>query len=445
MAFNEDSRVKIPSILHLTRLGYSYLSLKGASWDESTNIFPALFRESVGRINPEAPADDIDRLLQEITLLLGNEDLGKAFHERLTQTSGLKLIDFENFDHNTFNVVTELPCKNGDDEFRPDVTLVINGMPLFFMEVKKPNNRDGILAERNRINRRFRNPKFRKFVNITQLMVFSNNMEYARESPEPLEGAFYATTSHADPSFNYFREEEDRNLSDILTEDDPEIENLILEDNNLTGIRHSPEYATNKSPDTPTNRLSTALFSRDRIAFLLRYAFAYVKTTKGVEKQVMRYPQVFATKAIVRMLEAGIRKGIIWHTQGSGKTALAFYNVRFLTDWFQKLGTVPKFYFIVDRLDLLAQARNEFRARGLVVHTIGSREEFARDIRSPLAVHNHSGNLEITVVNIQKFQDDSDVVRANDYDLSLQRVYFLGSSEKSVGRLWFGKISKCMI
>ena len=204
MAFNEDSRVKIPSILHLTRLGYSYLSLKGASWDESTNIFPALFRESVGRINPEAPADDIDRLLQEITLLLGNEDLGKAFHERLTQTSGLKLIDFENFDHNTFNVVTELPCKNGDDEFRPDVTLVINGMPLFFMEVKKPNNRDGILAERNRINRRFRNPKFRKFVNITQLMVFSNNMEYDIESIEPIQGAFYASTSYANANFNCF-------------------------------------------------------------------------------------------------------------------------------------------------------------------------------------------------------------------------------------------------
>jgi type I site-specific restriction-modification system R (restriction) subunit len=74
MAFNEDSRVKIPSILHLTRLGYTYLSLKGALWDESTNIFPALFRESVAKINPKASADDIDRLLQEITLLLGNED-----------------------------------------------------------------------------------------------------------------------------------------------------------------------------------------------------------------------------------------------------------------------------------------------------------------------------------------------------------------------------------
>jgi hypothetical protein len=41
----------------------------------------------------------------------------------------------------------------------------------------------------------------------------------------------------------------------------------------------------------------------------------------------MRYPQLFATLAIEDKLKSGIKKGIIWHTQGSGKTALAYYNV----------------------------------------------------------------------------------------------------------------------
>jgi type I site-specific restriction-modification system R (restriction) subunit len=59
-----------------------------------------------------------------------------------------------------FNVVTELTYKNGDDEFRPDITLLINGMPLAFIEVKKPNNQEGVLAERDRINVRFKNKKF---------------------------------------------------------------------------------------------------------------------------------------------------------------------------------------------------------------------------------------------------------------------------------------------
>lgn len=55
-------------------------------------------------------------------------------------------------------VVTELPYENGDDNFRPDIVVLINGMPLSFVEVKGQNNREGILAERERMTRRFSNP-----------------------------------------------------------------------------------------------------------------------------------------------------------------------------------------------------------------------------------------------------------------------------------------------
>jgi len=199
MKFTEDSRVKIPSTLHLTRLGYNYLSLKDAIWDEETNIFTDIFQKSIAKINEDIETDDIKRLLSDVKLSLENEDLGKAFYEMLTARSGIKLIDFENFSNNTFNVVTELTYKNGDDEFRPDIILLINGLPLAFIEVKKPNNKDGVLAERNRINTRFQNTKFRRFINITQLMVFSNNMEYDDSSPQPIEGAFYASQSYYPP------------------------------------------------------------------------------------------------------------------------------------------------------------------------------------------------------------------------------------------------------
>lgn len=57
MLLSEDSSVKIPALLHFTRLGYQYLSLKGATWDESTNIFPELFREAMLRIN-EGPSPE---------------------------------------------------------------------------------------------------------------------------------------------------------------------------------------------------------------------------------------------------------------------------------------------------------------------------------------------------------------------------------------------------
>lgn len=431
MKFNEDSRVKIPAILHLIRLGYTYLSLKGLSWDESSNIVPAIFHQSVSSLNPSVTPAEITSVLSQLNLHLDNEDLGKQFYERITQTSGVKIIDFEDFSRNSFHVVTEFTCKKDDEEFRPDITLLINGLPLVFIEVKKPNNHDGILAERNRIVTRFRNKNFRRFINITQLMVFSNNMEYVDGSSEPLEGAFYASTSYGQPVFNYFREEETLNLDQLLRPEDQKMEDVVLADNGLTSIKHAPEFATNKHPDTPTNRLSTSLFSRGRLAFLLRYGLAYVKAESGFEKHVMRYPQIFATKAIERSIESGIRKGIIWHTQGSGKTALAFYNVHYLTDYFQKKGVIPKFYFIVDRIDLLDQASREFRSRGLHVHHVSSRDEFAKDIKSNLAVHNDSGTPEITVVNIQRFENDSETFRNTDYALGIQRVYFLDEVHRS--------------
>jgi len=431
MAFNENSRVKIPAILHLCRLGYEYLSLKGAKWDFNTNIFVDVFKESVKKLNPELSIGDVDRFYDEVALCLENEDLGKAFFEKLNNRSGIRMIDFEDFNNNLFQVTTELTYKKDDEEFRPDVILLINGMPLAFIEVKKPNNQDGILAEHRRIESRFKNKKFRNFVNITQLMVFSNNMEYDDNSPMPLEGAFYATASYQKPGFNYFREEEKFDLDSILTPLDEAVEMTVLKDNNLVSIKSSPEFITNKNPDSPTHRICTSLFQRDRLSFLLQYALVYVKEESGLQKHIMRYPQIFATKAIEAKLEAGVKKGIIWHTQGSGKTALAFYNVRYLTDYFQRKGVIPKFYFIVDRIDLLIQAGREFKSRGLVVHEINSREEFAKDIKATTVIHNNSGKAEITVVNIQKFQDDTDVIKNNDYQLNIQRVYFLDEVHRS--------------
>lgn len=431
MKFNEDSRVKIPAILHLMRLGYEYLPLKNQSWDLDTNIFTDTFKSSIAKLNPELSSSDIGRVFDEVKLSLDNEDLGRAFFERLTDRSNIKLIDFENFSNNTFNVVTELTYKNGDNEFRPDITLLINGMPLVFIEVKKPNNRDGIIAERDRINKRFQNPKFRRFVNITQFMIFSNNMEYDDTDPEPIQGAFYASSSYNKPIFNYFREEEQFDLTHLLKTVSDEDELKVLKDNNLEVIRNNPEFQTNKEPNRPTNKICTSLVSKERLKFILRFALAYVEESTGLQKHIMRYPQMFATKAIERKLNEGIRKGIIWHTQGSGKTALAFYSVGFLTDYFQQRQIIPKFYFIVDRLDLLQQAQTEFVSRGLVVHTIDSREAFAKDIKATQVIHNHSGKPEITVVNIQKFQDDPNVTATQDYNVNIQRVYFLDEVHRS--------------
>ena len=205
-------------------------------------------------------------------------------------------------------------------------------------------------------------------------------------------------------------------------------------------IKNLPDYNTNKDSDTPTNRILTSMLSKERFLFLLRYGFAYVdrmieledgsKTTQ-LEKHVMRYQQFFASLAIRKKLDNGIKSGIIWHTQGSGKTALAYYSVRSLTDFYAAKNTAVKFYFIVDRLDLMEQAKDEFVARGLSVRTANSRDELMSDIRSTNLTENAEGKAEIMVVNIQKFKQDSAKIQIDsNYSIRLQRIFFIDEAHR---------------
>lgn len=450
MAFNENSRVKIPALVHLCRLGYHYVSEKDLrqACDPETNIHTDILKTKLHQFNPLRKSVEIDQFVDKLRIILDNDDLGREFYSLLSANSGIKMIDFEHIENNDFACTTEFACKNGEDEFRPDITLYVNGMSLAFIEVKKPNNKEGILAERDRINTRFKNRKFRRFLNLFQILMFSNNMEYDTESIVPIQGAFYCTNAKNEAVFNCFREKTAKNEEgrpnfyrdfDYLMV--PElIEHNILTDNNVAVIKHTPEYKTNKSANTPTNRLITSLFSKERFLFIIRYTIAYVASKReidGVEiydlqKHIIRYQQLFATFAIKKKLQEGARSGIIWHTQGSGKTALAFYNVKYLTDYFASLTNpvVPRFYFIVDRIDLLTQAKIEFEERGLTVNTVNDRDELMNQFRSQTSIFNQQGKLEITVVNIQKFKEDQHKVKIDEYAINLQRIYFLDEAHR---------------
>lgn len=437
MIHNENSRVKIPALVHLTRLGYRYIKQKDCSgaYCPKTNIFKGILRNSINRLNGTALTEaDVDSLVEELAIKLNTDDLGRAFYKiLLSGFNGLRLIDLEDESRNSYHVVTELTYQNGEDEFRPDITLLVNGLPLAFIEVKKPNNRDGIIAEHTRMNKRFAKKVFRRFANITQIMVFSNNMEYDDNNVEPIEGAFYASSSYEKLFFNRFREE-DPTIHSSVRPVDSNIEETILMDNNLVTIKGTEEYALNIDEHTPTNRMLTSLFTHSRFNMFLKYGFAYVERTdkngiKTLQKHIMRYPQFFATLAIEKKLDVGVKHGIIWHTQGSGKTALAFHNVRYLRDYFQRQGKVTKFYFVVDRLDLLTQASEEFAARGLHVEKVNSKEDFIKNIKT-IGTSSNSGEDSITVVNIQKFTEES-VARKSDYDVDVQRIYFLDEAHRS--------------
>ena len=439
----EDSRVKIPALVHFTRLGYTYMSIKdkerNVDYDGDTNIFYSQFLSSINRINQaEFTLDDAKKIIDEIKIKLDNDDLGKSFFYILQSgINDIKLIDFDDESglQNDYTVVTELTYENGDDKFRPDITVLINGMPLSFIEVKRQNNREGILTERNRMERRFGNKIYRKFVGITQFTVFSNNNEYDDSDIEPIQGAFYASSSYTRMFFSKFREQREEELKAKMKAIDTEDEAFILSDTNLIVIKGTPEYISSINEDSPTNRIITSLYTKDRILFLLKYGICYKMTTNKdgitqIEKHIMRYPQMFATMAIRDKLREGIRKGVIWHTQGSGKTALAYSNVKYLTDYFSKEeGKIAKFYFIVDRLDLADQAKSEFEARGLNVKMIKDKKQVVDDIVKP-GESNTSGKTTMTVLNIQKFSKES-VTKPADYNVNVQRIYFLDEAHRS--------------
>lgn len=117
-------------------------------------------------------------------------------------------------------------------------------------------------------------------------------------------------------------------------------------------------------------------------------------------------------------------------TQGSGKTALSFYLTYILTDYFAKQNKVAKFYFIVDRLDLMEQATQEFEARGLKVSTAQSRKELMEQFRNNQSLEGVSGQAEICVVNIQRFAEDKEKVDVLPYATNLQRIFIMDEAHR---------------
>ena len=431
--FSELTRVQIPAALHLMRLGYTYLPRNGkeiAERDPDTNILVSVFKEQFLKFNNYLTEEDFERELANIKLELDQNDLGRSFFRRLQGQEDTVYIDWENPEANTFHLALEVTCKNGQDEFRPDIVVFINGLPLSYIEVKQPNairdGKTGIQSEQDRTRQRFENRKFRRFNNITQLIALSDNLPYISGQGQQKQGSYYGSNAYSKTKFNAFKEEREEDfLHSLVTLTEDQID-FVLDDINHFALKSQPEFKTNLNPDTPCNAFLSSLYQKGRLLFMLRFGLVYVEEESKdgqmqLQKHVMRYPQYFATRAIEETIARGVKKGVIWHTQGSGKTALAFFNIRYLTNYFSKQGIVPQFYFVVDRLDLADQAFKEFTKRGLKV----------KRINSPQELNQKQDGYDVAVVNIQKFKDNSDLTDRSGYDLHRQNIYFIDEAHRS--------------
>ena len=437
--FNEDTRVKLPATIQFMRLGYSYQSLKDMDIHADTRIAINRFKPAMERLNGKAFTDEeIFALLDEIHTIIRYNDMGKAFYEWLINpVDKPKLIEFDDIGKNDYAIVDELYYgTESKGSFRPDINILINGIPLAFLEVKKPNNEGGIQAEFHRmLDQRLQIPEYRKYFNMLQVVAFSNNMEYESDEDESLSadevkaGSFYTTPNGSNTSFSYFREENAKQSGFIDISTDT-IKYVVKDNHYSASVVDTEEFQTNLDRNTPCNRFVTSLFARERFMYYLHYGIIYVDG-KVPEKHIMRYPQFFASRAIKKRLDNGGKSGIIFHTQGSGKTELAGLSVRILRDYYAEKGITARFYYVVDRLDLLTQVSNEMTNRGLSVTNVDSRAAFEKELNRPLSknVAQHS-NGELTVVNVQKFDDKIPQAR-NEYNVKVQRIFFVDEAHRS--------------
>ncbi|GAA7977941.1 type I restriction endonuclease subunit R [Helicobacter pylori] len=422
MPYNEITRVQIPALMHLAKLGYDFIPTNSKenkpNLDTDTNILIDSFTQAFNRLNPTKNAQDS---LAEMKKRLKYDDLGKSFYEYLLK-SEYQIIDFDNPNNNLYEMMTELPYKS----FRPDITLFINGLPLVNIEVKQPLAEQGIKEEKDRHIKRYKNPENKVFYNLTQIWLFSDNLPYDEKNPD--QGAFYSASYS--PIFQRFVEanrlditpENDQNDQDYQNHRSLEvIQKRILNEFNLKNTDYP------KSPkDTPTNSLLTSFCSLKRLCFILKYGISFLQEKSEFKKHIWRYAQMFASLNVLKELQKHYGtnpnpkdplKGIIWHTQGSGKTALTYHLTKLIRDFFSPLGKKTKFYFIVNRLDLLEQAKNEFLKRGLCVHEAENKEDLSQKLKSSSVFEGPQGNDEIIVVNIQKFKAPNEEKAPNE-DLS---------------------------
>ena len=246
---------------------------------QHNNIFADVFKQSIRNINGKDYSDEcLEEAIKEIEITTENrKDKGQAFYDRMKAYSDMMLVDFEKPLRNDFRVVSELTFKGERDvKFRPDITILVNGIPLGFIEVKKPNNVNGIQAEFERMKKeRLCKDELVPFFNQLQVLGFTNNQDYDDEARTKKQGSYYTTPNGTSAAYNHFREEQEIAVSEFISDEDID---TVLSDNNMMSIKNDAEFKQNMKTDTFANRFITSVFSPERLIFFIRYGIAYVNS-----------------------------------------------------------------------------------------------------------------------------------------------------------------------
>lgn len=394
-SFKEDHISQIPALQMLQNLGYTYLSqeetlvLRG---NKTTNvILDDILRKQLKEINSIQVSsqkssyftdENIERGILALKEIPMNEGyiyacekaynlltLGKALEQSIDgdkKSFPLQYIDWKNLSNNVFHVTEEFSVmrSKSKEHYRPDLILFVNGIPLCIIECKRPDMKEPL---KQAISQHLRN---QQEDGIRNLFVYSQIvLSIATQE------AAYATNATKEKFWSIWKEKfnngsEEKEYQQKLNE----LKNRPLTKEQKDKLfadrfKYIRQYFDALEDETilPTIQ-DEYLFSLCRPERLMDLIFNNILFDDG-SKKIARYQQYFAVKKSMKRIlqvENGKRKGgVIWHTQGSGKSLTMVMLAQAIA--LEKLIRNPKIILVTDRTDLDRQITNTFRKCGLFI------------------------------------------------------------------------------
>ena len=402
-SFKEDHISQIPALQILVNLGYTYLSPAEAERQrggKTTNVLlEDILRKQLKEINSIRVSatktsiftdENIERGILVLKNLPMNEGyiaasekaynlltLGQTLEQSVDgdkKSFTLQYIDWKTISNNVFHVSEEYSVmrSTSKEHYRPDLVLFVNGIPLCIIECKRPDMKEPL---KQAISQHLRN---QQEDGIRSLYVYSQlTLSIATQE------AAYAT--NATPEKFWAKWQEKFEESEKLKEHNKKLKELknkplpssVKEQLFTDRFRYVRQYFDTLEQEEilPTVQ-DTYLFCLCRPERLMDIVFNYVLFDNG-EKKVARYQQFFAIKKSmqrIKHVENGKRRGgVIWHTQGSGKSLTMVMLAQAIA--MEPSIRNPKIVLVTDRTDLDNQITGTFRKCGKFVEnaTTGQR------------------------------------------------------------------------
>ena len=399
-SFIEDHVSQIPALQLLQNLGYTYLTpdevLKERQYKLSNVILEDILEQQLlkinkiqfkGKIYPFSPAsirgaiDAIKNVPMFDGLVTTNSKiydlltLGKSFEESIgndRKSFTINYIDWNNIENNVFHVAEEFEVNrtSSDKKYRPDIVLFVNGIPLCIIECKRPDIKEPLEEAKSQHLRNQQEdgiPHLYKYSQIL-LALTSNKVQYATTGTPR---KFWATWKEQKLKETDLQELVNKPLSD-------EQKDKLFADR----FKYVRKYFDNIEAEgrlvTEQDKLLYSLCQPQR---LLELMYKYIVYDAGIKK-IARYQQYFAiqdTLERIKIIRHERRQGgVIWHTQGSGKSLTMVMLAKAIS--LEPEIVNPKVVIVTDRIDLDKQISDTFKSCGKVVKKATSGEDLGNII-----------------------------------------------------------------